>query len=58
MNWLAPLPLRLRVKVSPALAGRLVNELRDVAESATEMDDFESLIADYGSLFNQPAVYH
>ncbi|WP_374246271.1 DUF3567 family protein [Zoogloea sp.] len=37
---------------------RFKRELRDVAASATEMDDFENLIADYGSLLNQPAVYH
>ncbi len=37
---------------------RFKRELRDVAESATEMDDFESLIAGYGSLLTQPAIYH
>ncbi|WP_079433921.1 DUF3567 family protein [Zoogloea sp. LCSB751] len=39
-------------------AQRFRRELRDVASSATEMDDFEVWIADYGSLMNQPAIYH
>ncbi len=41
-----------------AAAQRFRQELRDVAASATEMDDFENWIADYGSLMTQPAIYH
>ncbi len=39
-------------------AQRFLSELRDVASAATEMDDFEIWIADYGTLMTQPAVYH
>ena len=39
-------------------AWRFRQELRDVAAAATEMDDFESWIADYGTLMTQPAIYH
>ncbi|MBT9499126.1 MULTISPECIES: DUF3567 domain-containing protein [Zoogloea] len=39
-------------------AQRFLRELRDVASAATEMDDFEIWIADYGTLMTQPAVYH
>ncbi|WP_374262928.1 DUF3567 family protein [Zoogloea sp.] len=39
-------------------AQRFRRELRDVAAAATEMDDFETWLDDYGSLMNQPAVYH
>lgn len=39
-------------------AQRFRRELRDMASSATEMDDFEVWIADYGTLMTQPAVYH
>ena len=39
-------------------ARRFRRELRDVAEAATEMLDFENRIADYGTLMTQPAIYH
>ena len=39
-------------------AQHFLRELRDVASAATEMDDFEIWIADYGTLMTQPAVYH
>ena len=39
-------------------AQRFLRELRDEASAATEMDDFEIWIADYGTLMTQPAVYH
>ena len=39
-------------------AQRFLRELRDVASAATEMDDFEIWIADYGTLMTRPAVYH
>jgi hypothetical protein len=39
-------------------AQRFLRELRDVASAATEMDDFEIWIEDYGTLMTQPAVYH
>lgn len=39
-------------------AQRFLRELKDMAASATDMDDFESWIDDYGTLMTQPAVYH
>ena len=39
-------------------ARRLRRELVSVAQNATAMHDFESWIAEYGSLMNQPAIYH
>lgn len=39
-------------------AQRFLRELRDVASAATELDDFEIWIEDYGTLMTQPAVYH
>ncbi len=39
-------------------AHRFRIELREMASSATEMDDFGTWLDEYGSLMTQPAVYH
>lgn len=39
-------------------AQRFRTELREMASSATEMDDFGTWIDEYGTLMTQPAVYH
>ena len=39
-------------------AHRFRTELREMANSATEIDDFGAWLDAYGSLMTQPAVYH
>jgi hypothetical protein len=39
-------------------AQRFRSELRELVSGQPDMEAFGDLIDDYGSLFNQPAVYH
>ena len=39
-------------------ARRFRDELRALVSGESDMEAFGDLIDDYGSLFNQPAIYH